>query len=534
MVPLHYRGVRVALAAALGAVALLTGGAAGAKGLTDRAAAGSVTFGAARTLAASGLVLNGQAPVAAINARGESVVAWAIEGPEGIAGRLFVRRGQPDGRFANTVRLGSDRMGSGSESVSVAPDGTAVVAWQDLSSTGNVVIEVAIARPGRPFGRPHVLASVGSGPLIGGSLTFPQVVALDRRITVVWGEQQPASGFFSSRPKAYLAAAIASGAGRFAPARAVPGTRGEDVRALAAGADPRGNVVAVYARPIGTLTLAPEALDYVVLRAGSAAFERPRAVPDPMSGAQTQLGFSGLSVGPGGVELSYTLDARSFETVRVTRLSAGAAFAPARTVGPATRLAPGLSGNTGATIALPEHGAALAAWTSTDWGPSGLGTLTAGAVNVATQRPNGSFEPSTPPDKPQRARAVRHRRRNHRPRDHYLGRRSTPAPGSDLRHAGPSREFLRAPPARASRSKRPYPRRRRQPRDRRLGFWRHLASGNLQRLTHGSAARTPPLKQRQAGQRPRPGGPAEPDETSTPRRPVARPMTERSGDVGLE
>jgi hypothetical protein len=357
-----------------------------ASGLSRRARPAAVMFGAPRTLAASGLVPNSQGPVAAIDAR---------EGSHGINGRLYVRRGRSDGRFAAAQRLGSDQMTSGSQSVSVAPDGTEVVAWQDEASHGSrSVIEVAIARPGRPFGHPQVVASiVGAPSLIGGALTFPRVVALDGRIAVVWGEQHAARDFFARRPKPFLAAAVAGPGGRFAPGRMLADTDGDDVVSLAAAADPRGDIVAVYARAIGDFasTKFRTRLDYVVSRAGSGTFERARLVSDRMIGPGTSLEWPGqLSAGPGGIEVPYAIRSASSLTMRAARLGARAAFAPARTIA-----TPSDRGNgppaSGAVVALPGRGAPLAAWTTVDWADPGTFQLRAGSVNVARQRPSGPF-----------------------------------------------------------------------------------------------------------------------------------------------
>ena len=286
-------------------------------------------------------------------------------------------------------------MTSGSQSVSVAPDGTEAVVWQDEASHGSrSVIEVAIARRGRRFGHPRVLASTGGGPsLVGGSLTFPQVVALNGRIAVVWGEQQAARDFFARRPKPYLAAAIAGPAGRFAAGRMLAGTYGDSVVSLAAAADPRGDVIAVYARAIGNVasTKYRTRLGYVVSRAGSGTFERARPVPGAMIGPGTSLQWPGqLSVGPGGVEAPYAIRSKSSLTMRAARLGARAAFAPARTIGTPSGLGNGPA-PTGAVLALPGRGAPLAAWTTVDWAHPGTFQLSAGSVNVAQQRPNGAF-----------------------------------------------------------------------------------------------------------------------------------------------
>lgn len=83
----HLAGVSAFVVVAIAAIAVFAAGVVRASGLSRRARPATVTFGAPRTLAASGPVPNSQAPVAAINARGESLVAWFSDW-SAVTGRL--------------------------------------------------------------------------------------------------------------------------------------------------------------------------------------------------------------------------------------------------------------------------------------------------------------------------------------------------------------------------------------------------------------------------------------------------------------
>jgi hypothetical protein len=68
---LRHRGVPAFLAATLASISVFAAGVVRASGAPGQARTATATFGVSRTLAGSGLFLNSQEPVAAINASGE-------------------------------------------------------------------------------------------------------------------------------------------------------------------------------------------------------------------------------------------------------------------------------------------------------------------------------------------------------------------------------------------------------------------------------------------------------------------------------
>jgi hypothetical protein len=103
-------------------------------------------------------------PIAAINRRGRSLVAW-----NNLHYRdLFVAAGDSRGRFGRATRL--SRTGA-VRAVAIADDGTAIVLWEDRGPS----VMAAVRSPGGRFGRPQRISGTPRGEF------YSPVVAFDRR-----------------------------------------------------------------------------------------------------------------------------------------------------------------------------------------------------------------------------------------------------------------------------------------------------------------------------------------------------------------
>lgn len=283
-------------------------------------------------------------PQVAVNAKGRTVVAWE---------RLS------HGRFTVEARIGEAPTRLGSVRglarigyrplVAVGADGTAAVEWTVPGPGRATRVRVAIARPGRGFGRARTVEQRKGN-------VWPTAIAIQPggRVVAVW-----------QRSSSRLAYALGLPGHRFGGGRALATTGSITRNSIAV--DPRdGTVLVAY----GTaLRAAPPTNTQAAVRALTPAAQ---AFSDPV--VLSALGIAGEALpiavaGPGGAGVGYTVSA-GVPGLRFARRAADGSWAPPQTI--AVSGAGTFSAGLGVT--LPADGAAVAAWTAdTDpYEPMGL------------------------------------------------------------------------------------------------------------------------------------------------------------------
>jgi hypothetical protein len=338
-------------------------------------AAGASSFSAPTTVAASGLPELSAHPSVAVNASGESVVAWNAQ----LRGRakflIDVRRGEPSGHLGPVQQVGE----GASPEVSIAANGTAAVMWSGgRPGHDRELLVASIAAPGRPFGRPQKLLLAKA--------TVPgfSIVATDERVVALWG-QSPLHGQSAVRY------AIAAGGRRFGPAHTVGPSF--DGFLDGAGADAGGDVIACYDAPPPAST-DNSRMAAAALPAGASSFRGPETLA-PSLVAQNGNPYAepdgaNFGDGPGGIAMGFNSGTASDALISTT-LGPGLSFSPPVPVGKIPQRPDGLTTSSGPALALPSEGGQIAAWTVGRSSSGDTESSVTGSLMVSSEQADGSF-----------------------------------------------------------------------------------------------------------------------------------------------
>jgi len=312
-------------------------------------------------------------PAVAVNASGDSVVAWNTQLRGRVNLRIDVRRGGPSGRLGRVQRVGEGAF----PQVSIAPDGTAAVMWDGARpGNGRSLLLGSIAPPGMPFGRPQRLL------LVKASVPGFSVVATDERIIAVWGQGVP-----HHQPAVRYAIAVHDH--RFGPVETVgPSYEGS---LDGAGSDAADDVIVSYEAPPSASTedAYPAA---AVLPVGASSFRAPEALASSLVGQNPFAEDEGKDFGdgPGGIAIGLTAGATT-TTLISTTLGPGLSFSPPVPVGEVPNPPPNLTTYSGPVLALPAKGGQIAAWTVGRWSSAQSQSPVTGSLMVSSEQPEGSF-----------------------------------------------------------------------------------------------------------------------------------------------
>ena len=336
-------------------------------------ALGAPRFSAPITVAARGLPSLSAPPAVAVNASGDSVVAWNAQLRGRAYLRIDVRRGASSGRLGRAQQVGE----GSSPKVAIAPDGAAVVMWEGVARPGNGrrLLLASIAPPGTAFGRPQKLL------LVKADVPYFSVVATDERIVAIWGQGIP-----HGQPAVRYAIAADRLFGR-------DETVGPSYEGFlyGAGADAAGDVIASYDALPPTSKEEPH-VAAAVLPAGASSFRAPETLA---SGLLAQLPYAAaegesFADGPGGVAVGLTAGATN-SVLLSTSLGSGLSFSPPVPVGEIPNPPPSLTTYTGPALALPSEGGEIAAWTVGRWFSAQSESPVTGSLMVSSEQADGSF-----------------------------------------------------------------------------------------------------------------------------------------------
>ena len=288
-------------------------------------------------------------PQIAVNAGGTTIVAWE---------RLV------HGRFAIEARAGAGPRQLGpvrrlaargfQPRVAVGADGTRAVQWLEEEAGGIRTIRVAVARPGRGFGRGQVLYRIGKNVSPVGVVVQP-----DGRVVAVW------------HPKsAWLAYALAPRDRRFGHPRSLGRTGPVSTDEIAL--DPRdGAVVLAYGTPLAASPPANQQAAARTLAMTSTAFSAPVVLSDPTGLSESHPAVVTGSGGT-GVTWSQTGATPAVASLRLARRRADGTWSSPEIVTNAVYGEGVFAVDPHAT--LPVDGSALATWSiATD--PYGRGAI---------------------------------------------------------------------------------------------------------------------------------------------------------------
>lgn len=293
-------------------------------------------------------------PQVAVNAGGRTVAAWERQahGRFTVEARIGARPAKL-GKVHTLARLGYQPR------VAVGPDGTVAALWAQSGPGRDVRIRVAVAAPGRGFGRARTIDQRKN-------LFFPIAVAVQPggRVVAVW----PRSG-------GGLSYAIGRRGHRFGAPRLLTATGA--IGAPSVAVDPRdGTVLVAYPTPAGLQPPVNSQAAVRTLTATAQAFSDPTVL--------TALGIQGEAVptaaaGPGGAGVAFRISG-SVAGLAFARRTADGSFSAPQTIG----VAPPGTFAQGVGVALPTDGAAVAAWSvlTDPYEPMGrpLGTQTHASV----------------------------------------------------------------------------------------------------------------------------------------------------------
>lgn len=316
-------------------------------------------------------------PAVAVNPGGATVVAWERATKDGFA--VEVRTGDGPRELGRTRRLA--RVGHNPQ-VAIGADGTRAVQWLEDAGRGAREVRVAIARPGRGFGKGRLLerrrANMG---------TVAVAVQPNGRAVAVWERTTQVLGF-----------ALAGRNHAFGKARNLTTTGPVSENSIAV--DPRdGAVVLAYGTPLSSAPTTNQQAGVRALATTATSFSAPVVVSDPagLSEAHPQV-----VTGSGATGVAY---AQTGSRLRLARRKADGTWAPTEVVAnpgyPADVFAVGLNAT------LPADGSALAAWSiSTE--PGGRGSISKQTASSVAP-PSAAFGapvPMTPANEAYGATAV--------------------------------------------------------------------------------------------------------------------------------
>jgi hypothetical protein len=357
--------------------------------LTLLAAAGGASSAQAATLSAGRAVTPPNVVVedfdVATSARGGRVaLVYASRGTDDVM-RSFARLGE--GRNLGPIRrlepTPGNRATSEGARVAVSTDGSAVAAW---IARGRVPrrdqLRVATAAPGRGFGRPQTLLSVGARRGYVPRIALVGVVAGPRgRAVVAWSRHHDRGG-------SDLRVAVRPREGRFGSPQTLRAGFSQAQLALA----PPGTVVVAWLQ--AARDGSRPAVAAAQLPAGARRFRAART----LSGSDAPTTAS-AAAGPGGAGVAWTDHRRSTTTpirVRLARLRRDGTFAPPVTVAAVDPTPRALQVDR-PTVAFPLAGPVASWHVLHDISEAGDGRIDMTRVDAAISRERGAafLAPST-------------------------------------------------------------------------------------------------------------------------------------------
>jgi hypothetical protein len=317
-------------------------------------------------------------PSVAVNASGRTAVAWVEFGKQG--SRVHVRRGRITGKLGPAQTLSRTRTRPVYEvNAAIGADGTTTAIWLAGGVRGNRLLQVALARPGRRFGKAQTLVRVRAN-IGAGSVT----VGPTGQVLAVWAQGVPETGGHEVRY------ALSRRNEAFGRPRSLAPTSLSSTVSVAAGAD--GAVFVTWATPIGQRN---QQAAVAVLPAGATELGPPQAVSGLVGVEATpnaEAEAPTLFAGGGRVALSYGVGGVQPNLLQVASATLDGHFGSPRTAG-SVDVSNGAY--KGPFVALPAAAPTVAVWSVSRVDNPESERLIASDVEAAAQRPDGSFESAT-------------------------------------------------------------------------------------------------------------------------------------------
>ena len=302
-----------------------------------------------------------RSPQVAVNRHGATLVAWERRTSSGVA--IEARAGPGPLRLGPIHRLAARGL---SPRVTIGADGTRAVQWIEFGDEGMRSVRVAVARPGRAFGKRQLLERRRANMATGAVAVQP-----GGRVVAVW-----------RRTGGLLGYALAPRGQAFGKARDLTATGpvSQDELAL----DPRdGAVVLSYGTPLQTAPPVNQQAAARTLATTASAFSAPVTLSDPAGLAESR---PSIVAGSGGVGVAWARTA-PIPTLNLARRTANGTWAPSELIANAA-YGPDVFA-VGLVATLPTDGSALAAWSiSTE--PGGRGSTSKQTV-VSEAGPSTAF-----------------------------------------------------------------------------------------------------------------------------------------------
>jgi hypothetical protein len=241
-------------------------------------------------------------PVLAISGNGRALAAWNVV-DKTIRNEVQTWHGSIQARLGRVgKRWGAVQTLSRAGEAPVAAlgnDGTAALGWTSKERPGRAALQLSIAPPGKPFGRPVGITTGRSFGVLDGVEVLP-----DDRVVVVWSRAVETEGLTDRRLLSVIEYSVFRPGGR--------GRRSGVISATTEGSELPPKPVTVAQTNTGSIAVAfPPLLAesstelLAVLPAGAWRFALPKAISAPGYG-KFELQRAAVSAGPSGAGLAST------------------------------------------------------------------------------------------------------------------------------------------------------------------------------------------------------------------------------------
>ncbi len=313
-------------------------------------------LGANRVISSAGSTAS--EPAVAVAAGGRMLAAWVAIRGELTAGR-FPSCGRPGGYGTVEARLGRAAhgwrgvqvLGADGEGplAAVGANGTAAVAWCSIKA-GHPALYVAVASPGRPFGRARLVPTGGRFP-VGAPAGLE--VQPDGTVVLVWSKTLKYE--LTPLKSSVQFALLRPNGGRPVIGAASTSSPGEATVSVAEAED--GDVLLAFPAPGSA-----EDLDVAQLHPTARTFTPPQTI-EPSSG--DIIRSAGVSAGPGGAAVAFTASGEHTAENEIAEQQPDGTFGPASLISQQTLVATGEQFTPeDVRVAFPADREPVAVWSS--------------------------------------------------------------------------------------------------------------------------------------------------------------------------